>query len=648
MKLSRRMIGIIYVLLHENALYTGEKIASKLKVSVRTVKSDITAYRNSLDEYGLELISRKGMGYSIKIINKDLFESFFNPITYKYSHVDEIPDDCDERLNYIIRTLISRDAAVNTNELAEELFLVKRSLSKEMRRAYQTLDEYKLTLKNEGNLGLVATGSEFHKRLCQLDFYTHYYHKSIPNFKVKEFNKLFDVPMEIRLHTRQIFLEEMRRSNTVIKDFYSQKLPVLLLLSYKRYIAGHLIDIPYSKLVPYKNFLEYKIMERIIERTNVYFEKPLPEVEKLFLTVMLLSFEDISPSMDVLRYGAHHTEAKRLADCILLDMSDGYDIQFECQEELRASLIRTLIPVSIGMHIDVVEHNSWCMKLRFDEVAKNPLAQQLGYLAAKSIQNATGKNVCKEKIYQLAYCFKYAVRQRAFSVKKKRILIFPSSGYESARLISDELKLLYGQYIEKIDIQEMYLVRREERAEKYDLILGLEPTYSDNIPAIPLSKLTAGDGYKPVMDFLLEELKTPDIIPYLSKNNIILNLNFKSKEDVLTFLIYKDHSDIQESRVLTGELEHREKVISYDCGNGAAVIINFDVRPATRRCQLLTLMNPLSWGSSEVRYVLYFEMRGEISPQELWIVDKVMEKVTGSQNMVENTYLSKNMSYYEK
>ncbi|MEM1485728.1 HTH domain-containing protein [Oscillospiraceae bacterium PP1C4] len=639
MILSSRIISIIFILLNEDGVLTGNSLAAELGVSVRTIKSEIMTFKPYLNEYGLEILSKKGVGYFINITDRNCFDEFFSQIAFKYSHAGEISNDFNERLNHIIHTLISADGTVHLDELAEELFVVKRSLSKEIKRARELLADYGLMVENRTNHGVYVKGSEFSKRLCQLDYYTYYYHKARPEFKAKRFSRLFDVPMDIRLRTRQIFLEEMRSSNTIIKDFYSQKIPVLLLLSYRRYIDGHIIDIPVRKAMYYKGFREYKVMERVIERTDVYFEKPLPENEKLFLTIMLLSAADLTPESDLKRFGFHFSEAVKYADAIMSWFSTRHKIAFFRSEDLRSALIRTLIPLSINMYFNIVEKNNWCALLRFEDVLTAPLSQHLAYVAAQVIHHVSGKFLCKEFIYQLAHVFRCAVDRKALDIKKKRLLIFSSSGYESKVLMAEELKLLFGQFIESVEIAEMYLKIHEVTPENYDLLLGLNPSYSNGVPSIMTTDLNREDGYKSVYKELTRDLQPPNEIPNLSPNCIYRNLSFKTKEDVFNFLAYKDKNDMQRSRELVIDFEQRENILSYDNGNGIAVIINFNVQSQVRKTEVVSLLKPFLWDNSEVEYVLYFELGAGITASELLELDKVLQKVMSPEGYLKK-YLS--------
>ncbi len=652
MKISSRMLTIIYILLDERQVFTSKELSKKLGISVRTIKNDIAIHKEYLPKYGIDIKSKKGSGYYIEIINKDLYEEFFNQILYKYSNEQEIPNDFEERLQYIIRRLISTEKSINLEDLADELFLVKRSLGKEIKSARKILKEYNLKVENRSNYGIMVKGSEFSKRLCQVDYYMYYYHKARPNFQAKDFQRLFDVPIEIRLGTRQMFLEEIRKTHIVIKDFYSQKFPVFLLLAYRRYMDGNGIRIDENEINYYKKFKEFTLVDSLTNRTNTYFDQCLPVEEKIFLTIIFLAFRDIYPNEDYKYFGVFYKEAERYGDMILASLYRNYNIKFFMEETIKKDLMRALIPLSIRIKYNIIEKGNWGKHIRFRDAIINPLAVELSYLASRTIYQETKLQICEDDIYQLAFVFINAVNRQPLNYKKRNILAFGVSGYDSVQLAIERIQQRYGQFIDTIDVKERYQIEKLDDMNDYDFLLianRMSNNYCNDLPKLYIDEIIEKDNFDGLYnDLVLSGVVVDNLLPKVEEKGIFRNMDLSNKEDVYKFLAYKNTDLFENSRKLVEYFNEREEIVTFEGKEEVVILFNLGNLANKDKIEILSLEKPILWDKNMIRYVVYFQLEYCLDSKVLRSLEVIAKTLFSSGDYVEKIINSQDSNIFNK
>lgn len=64
---EKRMSQLVKLLISKDRILNSNYICSKLGISNRTLRDDIVKFRSILQENGLELVSKFGMGYTYEI-----------------------------------------------------------------------------------------------------------------------------------------------------------------------------------------------------------------------------------------------------------------------------------------------------------------------------------------------------------------------------------------------------------------------------------------------------------------------------------------------------------------------------------------------------------------------------------------------------
>lgn len=97
-------IGIIELLIQKND-FTSEQLGKVLSVSERTIRNRIKEINEVVIKHGAVIVSQRGQGFHLEIINKGIFEKWLESIREENSSV---PNSPEERVNYLIDYLLNQ------------------------------------------------------------------------------------------------------------------------------------------------------------------------------------------------------------------------------------------------------------------------------------------------------------------------------------------------------------------------------------------------------------------------------------------------------------------------------------------------------------------------------------------------------------
>lgn len=158
--LSKRRHGkILYALLNHQRL-TINQLAKRCKVSSRTVRNDLKKLEKKLNELGIILHKKRGVGVWIESKNDKLMwlkESISKKVNFKNNFS---PSD---RREEIIKILFQKKS-YTCKLLAEKLYVSRSTINKDLIEIKKWLRNYNLILENNQQSGLKIEGEERYLR----------------------------------------------------------------------------------------------------------------------------------------------------------------------------------------------------------------------------------------------------------------------------------------------------------------------------------------------------------------------------------------------------------------------------------------------------------------------------------------------------
>jgi biotin operon repressor len=167
-------ISILNMLL-ENTYVENEKVMEMFGISLRTVQIDIAAFNNKLKhngKSGVRIRNERGKGYYLEYPPgetawiKELKRSCRSYLDLSLNRLL----GRKERVQHIIRCLLSSADGVKAEELADKLNISIATLNKEMRAVRKYLLLYQIQIVSIPYHGMKVTGEELAIRSCLIDF----------------------------------------------------------------------------------------------------------------------------------------------------------------------------------------------------------------------------------------------------------------------------------------------------------------------------------------------------------------------------------------------------------------------------------------------------------------------------------------------
>lgn len=274
-----------YLMDNADQYITSMELATHLTCSDRTVRN----YLKSLvgmptSQTGWKIIAKQGHGYRFIIDNKDVYQKFLQKEVLGEASTEAI-EGIDDRYNYILNKLLFEQESIYFDDLADELYVSRSTLSSDFKKIRQDLSKYDLEIESKPKRGVYVTGDERNIRRFIIEFFFH-----------DKFFQILHNYIKLEVSGRPISLEELtiivldecREGQLKLSDFVIQNLVIHIALSLKRIGEGFQIkQLDSWSMDEYRE--EGKIAEKILKRVYHSTGLKFPKEEVDYITLHLVS-----------------------------------------------------------------------------------------------------------------------------------------------------------------------------------------------------------------------------------------------------------------------------------------------------------------------------------------------------------------------
>lgn len=148
---------------------TSSELAGYLSCSDRTVRTYIKSILAlSPQTVGAELISKQGYGYRFEVLDDQQFLDFVsdNALANTRESID-----INDRHNYILNKLIFEQNKILFDDLMDQLYVSRSTLSADLKKIRRDLLKYDLSVESRSNRGIFVEGNEHDKRRFIMDYF---------------------------------------------------------------------------------------------------------------------------------------------------------------------------------------------------------------------------------------------------------------------------------------------------------------------------------------------------------------------------------------------------------------------------------------------------------------------------------------------
>lgn len=542
---NNRQMRIFYTLIETDHPVTSSTLSDITKASVRTIKKDISEIREIVKKDELEVVSKSGTGYYITCSDQKHLESIRLEILQTYRSLNVIPTEFLQKVNYIIRRLLSAGEYIKLDDLADELYLSKQALTREMREARSMLAQYYIQIVSKPNYGIRIEAEEYDYRLCMVDYFEFFYHRMAPFYAEEHFLDMFDFDFQERLQIRKVLLEAFREFHIIVPDFCSQKIVIHLLFANTRLKGQHFLHFSEKEYEMIEALLAYGQAEKVLKRLLIIpgFEN-FTKAETAYLALLIATGRDyLDEPYESASYGKFGQRAESLYAGLLLLFRQNYGFDPEEYPCFQGDMLHFLaiLGVKLQFHIQDIQSSPATISHIGRTVLESPLVMELTAIAAEFLEGETGQCLCEYDLLGISNILYCMVESFPLTYKQANFIVAPETGKVAVRSVVSKLKEYFGSHVGKIDIFETYQLRTVDMS-AYDARLTAHriPRNEFSIPLYHIDYFINSEDVKHMAEgVFLGKYRFWDQLPKIKEENIYKNYVVDSIETFLHMIAYK-------------------------------------------------------------------------------------------------------------
>lgn len=626
--LNDRLKAIIVILKDRDDYITSKDLAELLDISVRTMKSVLKNLKFDMRPYGADLEIKRGVGYRLHIVNEEAFLPITTQIKGESTH--PFPHTRKERSSYIVRKLLSLDYPITLDDLADELYVSRNTISLDMREVKQMLQNYHLNITQSNNSGIIVDGNEIQKRICINDFF---FRNTMRDFFAQN-NVMFSSAYnqtEIR-YIREALLHVLNKHSIHFSDVSVQNMVIHIVIELRRckfYQYVEVCDDDITRMKAHKAYeaaIELKSM--LEEQLNVVF----PEYEVIYLTMHILS-KTVMGSEDIRKLDLSYMDDLLLT--IFQHIEHRFSISLQKDNDIYGFLRLHIPSMSERIRLQLTLRNP----LFLENNRRYQFAIEIALEAVDVIEKQMGIEVDNNEFGYLLLYFNLALNRYQSRIKKRLILV---SGYGRPEMIMtlNTLNENFKGFIDEIvtcDVFELSTFSFHSN----DIIITSIPVMTKTNVAIVYIQEKVEYYYNEILSLLKSEYAIDcSIQRYLLSSLYADHIACRNQSEViqkLTMLLAKQWGLKEAERLAEGIYK-----LGNEVGNEIVCLHSrYDFK--TPFISFLCLKNALLWERQHVKYIFFINMNAESDKDIVRCMYRLISNWAESKSKI--NYYAKNQEY---
>lgn len=438
-----------FLIKNKERFVTSKELAEYLSCSDRTVRNALKLVEKTMIIQGVQLISKQGQGYQIFFENQGAYQEFRQTYELAEDYTKTAVSKGDDRLVFILNKLLFEQVPVLFDDLADELYVSRSTLSHDFKKIRVMLSEYNLSIESRANKGVYVSGEERDKRRFIMHYFLENQFLKTLHCYVK-FN-FFDqtVPLE---EFARIVLDECQEANLKLSDFVLQNLVVHIALSMIRLKSGFKIKNIDCQMTD--DAIERKVAQRILSKvsqvTNQEF--PVQEIDYITLHLLAKSQQCQKNQKNISEEVLKKSLFKTFQD---LGLDDIYN--FSSDFQLIEGLITHLMTLQVRLESRITLNNPLV-----DEIKQN--YSDIFFMTREILANMDmflEWSISDDEVAYVSLHFLAAMERSKESIKFN-ILAICATGFGAAQMLRNRLETEFGNRVEVVDVIGYYELNQEK------------------------------------------------------------------------------------------------------------------------------------------------------------------------------------------
>lgn len=289
--ISDRLEKILNALSRCDESLTSEQLSMMVKVSTRTIKKDIAELNSFLKNYSVDVHAKTGVGYQLVVRDEFLYQQLQKEMKRRDIQTTQtIPKYRYERVNYIIKKLLTVDYYLTLEDLIDEMYISRSTLTADLKEVREIFKDYGLQLISRPNYGILLVGDEISKRLCIAEYF---FHANVSTGYFAADNAMFvsSTNQNEITFVRDYLSQISEKYNIHLSDLSLQNFVIHILIAIRRWKFYNYVKIEDQEWTKQRKaaLKEWEAAKELIERIEEKLEILLPEGEILYFALHLKS-----------------------------------------------------------------------------------------------------------------------------------------------------------------------------------------------------------------------------------------------------------------------------------------------------------------------------------------------------------------------
>ncbi|MGY3778555.1 BglG family transcription antiterminator [Isobaculum melis] len=483
-----RYKALFLLLLRADEPKTSEYLAEELHVTSRTIKNDLKNMKQTLQDTGISLCSKRGTGYYLAFEEEALLSEI--KALFQLYQPSKLNTDKDLRVSYLAKRLLTSKVPLKIEDLLAELYLSSQeALTAELKEVENLLSKYQLKLMRKAHHGIWVEGEAFGRMLCMVRIYKYFHDGSQTPFAVADFDQQFQCDEESYQKMREITFSTLATSKIVFSDLYVERFVLFLIFFRNQVLQQTLPTLTFPTIdFAFEQTQEYAFVYELTHKLRTQltgFDFPNDVLQFFtYLSVMstdLYRFSDCTEE----RYGTLVGLAEETRNWILSLFSADLNSNFFDDFTTMKDLLKIMIPISLKVKLSISDD----IDLGIHDYEKGMMKRPVIYYFIQKLTVSFAEH----------YHYTFSIREQylIFGVilgtinrikleqKKLKLAIIALDGRLSTQQLKFNLQAYFSEYIEKIETKVLYELEVMENPD-YDYYLCIEYGKNLNIHYQPI------------------------------------------------------------------------------------------------------------------------------------------------------------------
>lgn len=597
----------IFRILKDGKYHTSLELADILNISDRTCRKYIKILSEILIKKNVEIESKPRFGYLLKDNNISENELFHN-------EVKKIPNSANDRVMYLINKLIYDGGYIKLFDVSEEIYISSKTLSQDLKKVEELLENYNLTLDRKPYYGIRLQGDEINIRNFHID---------ILEKRLNENDIEDDVKLKIVEIAENISLN-FKGKNIKISDISLQNLAISFYVTLNRMNKNFLIEDIIENGDELFKVKKEEIKACINDLKNIFnLKKDMFETDIDYLTIRFMTTETMTYSsiknLDV-------KDIQKLIEDIFFYINVTFKIDLSNDEMLYKNLYTHLIALVIRLRFGIKTQNPL-----IDDIKKNiPFEYNLSQYVCNRIGEKYSKELSEDEVGYIAVILHMAKEINKRNRKKNILLICPS-GRGISKFLTYTFKNSFSEYLNEINscgLSDLKYINLDE----IDIVFSLvDDKLNINKPVYKIKYFLNSDDLEDIKK-ILDDNK--EYINSIFDKDLFFHFKEKiNKKDLISFVSNKFKEYIKLDDDLESLIIEREKLGMTEISENVAIPHPIHVIPNINKIAVCLLDKSIKWINNEVQIVLFMLINNSNGENEK--IYKLLTKVVNDKKIID-------------